>query len=165
MPRTLRDALLAAFVVWAGLIACKGDRGPAGPAGPAGTQGPGGTPSTTAQNLNVALTAARVTADRKVQVDYTLSDPTGGGIAFAGDVASSWTLAVLSKDPDNGIGAWQSLILAPVNGAKGSTSQPTSETSGTVENLGGGKYRYTYAAALPDGYDASATYRTAVFQR
>ena len=165
MPRTLRDALLGAFVVWAGLIACKGDRGPAGPAGPAGTQGPGGTPSTTAQNLNVALTAARVTADRKVQVDYTLTDPAGGGIAFAGDVASSWTLAVLSKDPDNGIGAWQSLILAPVTGAKGSTSQPTSETSGTVENLGGGKYRYTYAAVLPDGYDASATYRAAVFQR
>jgi OmcA/MtrC family decaheme c-type cytochrome len=150
---------LAVLVVLGLFLACKGDRGPAGP--------PGTTviPTDTAQNLNVTLTAARVTSDRKVQVDYTLTDPSGAGIAAASDVASSWTLAVLAKDTESNLAAWQSLILAPVSGALGQTSQPTTDTNGTTENLGGGKYRYTYATALPAGFDAAATYRAGVFQR
>jgi OmcA/MtrC family decaheme c-type cytochrome len=154
---------LAVVVLVVGLtVACKGDPGPAGPPGAAGATV---VPTDTAQNLNVALSAARVTSDRKVQVDYTLTDPSGAGIAAASDVASSWTLAVLGKDAESNLAAWQSLVLAPVTGAKGQTNQPTTDTKGTSENLGGGKYRYTYATVLPAGFDADATYRVGVFQR
>src|SRR5512141_33527 len=108
---------------------CKGDRGPAGPAGTVTSS----VADPNASNLNVALTAARLTSDRKVQVDYTLSDPTGAGISSAADVSNSGTLAVLTTDPDSQLPAWRSLLTRSVTGAKGKTDQPTSETNGVTE--------------------------------
>ncbi|HET9597044.1 MAG TPA: OmcA/MtrC family decaheme c-type cytochrome [Anaeromyxobacteraceae bacterium] len=168
MRRTFRQlAALSTGLALAAGAACKGDQGPPGPQGPPGSGGGVSTnPDPNAPNLNLAVTKASVNGDRKVVVEYTLTDASGAGVASANDVTSSWTLAFLSKDPANGIPAWQSLILgAPVTGANGTTQQPTSESNGTTENLGGGKYRYTYATALPQGFDQAATYRAAVFQR
>jgi OmcA/MtrC family decaheme c-type cytochrome len=163
MTFTNRESMLG-FVVIAALAAtgCKGDRGPAGEPGPSGTSA---VQDPTLDNLNLQLTDARVTPENKVQVDYTLTDPSGAGISSAADVTGSWTLAVLGRDADSSLDAWQSLIFRNVTGAKGATRQPTSESNGVVENLGGGKYRYTYATALPDGFDRSATYRAAVYAR
>ena len=162
MAISLRSATLVSLVaLMAASAACKGDRGPAGPPGSGGSA----VPDPTAANLNLAITAARLTGDRKVQVDYTLTDPTGAGIASAADVTSSWTLATLGTDPDSGLAAWKALLTRSVSGAKGQTSQPTSESSGTTENLGGGQYRYTYANPLPADADASATYRVGVYAR
>jgi OmcA/MtrC family decaheme c-type cytochrome len=125
----------------------------------------GGAFSPQPQNLAIALTAARLTADSKVQVDYTLADGSGAPLATATDVAASWTLAAVKPDPATGAPGWQSLLTTHVKGAKGETDQPSSESNGLVENLGGGSYRYTYAKPLPAGSDPAATYRAAVYAR
>jgi OmcA/MtrC family decaheme c-type cytochrome len=118
-------------------------------------------------NLSIALTAARVTPDGHVQVDYTLSDAQGAPLAGVKDATSNWTLAMVATD-EAGRPAWKSLILRHVVssiGAKGTTDQPTSENTGTTTDLGGGKYQYTYKAALPADAAAAttATFRAAVY--
>lgn len=162
---TIREwCLVCAAGLVLGSAGCsKGDRGIAGP------PGPNAPPVVaTGQNLNVSLTAARVTADRKVQVDYELTDANGAPVVGATDVSSSWTLAVLSTDPASNLPAWQALIFRTVTskapGIPGrTTQQPTSESNGTTDDLGSGNYRYTYSTALPDAYDPGATYRAAVY--
>jgi OmcA/MtrC family decaheme c-type cytochrome len=176
MRRTLRElATLTAALAALGL-ACKGDQGPPGPAGPPGS---GSTaPDQTGENLNMGVTRASVNGDRKVQVEFDLKDAAGSGVATANDVTHSFTLAVLGRDPDNQIPAWRSLILgAPITVGQRTTQQPTSETfpvaatapastpRGNLENLGGGKYRYTFGTALPEGFDQAATYRVGMYSR
>jgi OmcA/MtrC family decaheme c-type cytochrome len=77
-----------------------------------------------------------------------------------------WTLAELTKDPGTGFDAYKSLILqAGVSGKYGTIDEPTFENDGTLEDLGNGSYRYTYATALRAGDDLSLTHRAGVFAR
>jgi OmcA/MtrC family decaheme c-type cytochrome len=80
-------------------------------------------------------------------------------------VQNRFTLAVQQVDDTTGTPLWQSLILTPVTGTLGTTQQPTSETNGTVTDLGGGAFRYTFATVLPTNFDPKATYRVGVFSR
>lgn len=158
-----RGALATLALASLALGCSRGDTGPAGAAGPTT---PATTPATgqTGSNLVLTPTAARVTSDNHLQVDFKLADAAGNAAPSTG-VAMSWTAAVLGTDATSGLPAWQSLVINPnaVKGAAGTTNQPTSDTKGTLDNLGGGSYRYTYASALPAGYDKSATYRAGVW--
>lgn len=154
MPRAI-VVLASALAVAAG--ACSSSRGPT-----AASQVQTGA---AAQDLAVAIQAARVTPEGRVQVDYGLADAAGNPLAGVTDLVASWTLAQVVTDPETSRPIWRSLITARVQGTLGETDQPAAETRGTLEELGGGQYRYTYAAALPQGYDPSATYRAAVYAR
>ncbi len=81
----------------------------------------------------------------------------------AAGVAPSWTVAALSTNPVSGLAGWKSLLRTgsgsltnnPIEGpgtppaANDSGKQPGSERTGTVEELGPGAFRYTFANALP----------------
>jgi OmcA/MtrC family decaheme c-type cytochrome len=110
---------------------------------------------------------------------YTLTqDGQGLSGAAAAAMGPTWTLAALGADPVSGVPAWESLLLTgsqtlaslPVEGPGtppaqilAGVKQPGSETTGTVQDLGGGAFSYTYAAALPQGFDATRTVRVGVW--
>ena len=126
----------------------------------------------------IAITGATVTGGHVV-ASYTL---TQGGNGLSGSAATaarpSWTLATLGKDPVSGISAWQSLLLTgaetlaslPIDGpgtppgqVLTNVKQPGTDGGGTVQDLGGGKFTYTYGAALPAGLDPGQTLRVGVW--
>jgi OmcA/MtrC family decaheme c-type cytochrome len=105
-------------------------------------------------------------AGSAVVVSYRIS--AGGAPASlqqlaAAGVTPSFTLAALSRDPVSGVAAWKSLLRTgsatlaanPIEGPGtplaflDSGQQPGAERTGTVEELGGGAFRYRFAAALP----------------
>src|SRR5689334_5762756 len=139
-PLTLRHVLpLVAGALLLSLGACGKSR-PTDTGADGGTNGGGATALGAPSNLQIALTAARVTPDDHVQVDYTLSDAKGAPLAGVTDAVNNWTLAMVASD-EAGRPAWKSLILRHVVssiGAKGTTDQPTSENTGTTTDLGGG---------------------------
>jgi OmcA/MtrC family decaheme c-type cytochrome len=109
----------------------------------------------------------------KVAVTYQIKNngqpsplPVCGNAATGTCQDTRWTLAELTKDPDTGLDAYRSLILQTgVSGQYGTVDQPTFENNGTLEDLGNGTYRYTYATELPAGDDLSLTHRAGVFAR
>ncbi|MFO0581222.1 MAG: OmcA/MtrC family decaheme c-type cytochrome [Anaeromyxobacter sp.] len=137
-------------------------------------------PDTTVKTYAVALTGATVdAASKKAVVDFTL---TYGGQAVAlADLATlrpTFTLAELTVDPESGLASWKSALLTgsqtavsnPIGGpgthaenVLANKKQPGSEATGTAEALGTGGFRYTFANALPDGYDGTHTWRVGVW--
>ncbi|MFT3916207.1 MAG: hypothetical protein QM704_19660 [Anaeromyxobacteraceae bacterium] len=137
-------------------------------------------PDTTVKTHAVALTGATVdAASRKVVVDFTLTY--GGTPVALADLATlkpTFTLAELTVDPESGLPSWKSALLTgsqtatsnPIGGPgtrdenvlKG-LKQPGSEATGTAEALAAGGFRYTFANALADGYDATHTWRVGVW--
>jgi OmcA/MtrC family decaheme c-type cytochrome len=127
---------------------------------------------------SVVITGASVNGGHLV-ASYTLTQ-NGNGLTGADATATrpSWTLATLGKDPVSGIAAWQSLLLTgggtiaslPIDGPGTPTGQvltnvkqPGTDTGGTLQDLGGGNFTYTYGAALPQGLDPSQTLRVGVY--
>ncbi len=126
----------------------------------------------------IVITGASVQGGHVV-ARYTLTQ-NGQGLAgqAAAATAPTWTLAALGTDPVSNLTAWQSLLLTggqtisslPIDGpgtppadVLSNVKQPGSETGGTLQDLGGGEFTYTYAAALPQGFDASQTVRVGVW--
>jgi len=137
-------------------------------------------PSPTGYRL--ALTDATVDADRHVVVTFTLTkDDLGIPLASVTAVASpSFTLAGLLPDPVSGLATWQSYLLTgsglltslPPGGPGtppalilANQKQPGAEgvALGTVADLGGGQFTYTFAATLPAAYDPSRTVRVGAY--
>lgn len=127
----------------------------------------------------ISVTGASVDSGGHVVVDYTL---TQGGNGLTGTAASAtrptFTLATLATDPVSGVPAWQSELLTgsgtlaslPIDGpgtppanVLTNVKQPGSETGGTVQDLGGGRFTYTFQAPLPAGYDPARTQRVGVW--
>jgi OmcA/MtrC family decaheme c-type cytochrome len=161
--RRAAPAALALAVLAATAAGCTG---PA--VGPADTAPP---PST---GYRLTLTAAHVDADLKAVVDLTLTHD--GAPVPAADLPRllpSFTLAALLTDPVSGLPAWQGTVLTgariprlPLGGpgtppglVLSGSRQPGAETGGTFDDLGGGAFRYTYATALPAGFDLTRTFR------
>ncbi|HYD55057.1 MAG TPA: OmcA/MtrC family decaheme c-type cytochrome [Gemmatimonadaceae bacterium] len=127
----------------------------------------------------VLITGASVDEAGAVTVRYTL---TRGGQAVGGEPAAAlrptWALAGLTREPVSGIAAWQSFVLTggqtlrslpvagpgtPEDAILRDVEQPGSETNGTVQELGGGQFSYTFAAKLPEGLDPATTLRAGVW--
>lgn len=157
-------ALLSAAALVGAVSGCKGDRGPAGPPGPSGASSVAGQ----GQNLAASLDAARITSDGHLQVDYTLTDASGNAATMS-DVTTYFTAAYLGTDAESNLPAWQSIVLAPASGNQPAT--PTYESNsagnlhGTTDDLGGGRFRYTFATAAPQSASLGATWRIGSFMR
>jgi OmcA/MtrC family decaheme c-type cytochrome len=131
----------------------------------------------------IQLAGAAVNADRKLEVSFTLT--LGSGSVALADLATlrpTFTLAELTVDPESGLASWKSQLLTgsqtiasnPIGGpgthpanVLPSQKQTGSDSTGTFEivaagaaaALPSGGFRYTFANALPDGYDGTHTYR------
>ncbi|GEJ56497.1 multiheme c-type cytochrome [Anaeromyxobacter diazotrophicus] len=129
----------------------------------------------------IEITGASVDGARHVVVSFSV---TRGGEGVPGPaaraMAPSWTLAGLATEPVSQLPAWRSYLLVgdellqqlPVAGpgtppelvAKQSR-QPWFEDGGTVQELSVGTFRYTFATALPEGFDPAETLRVGVWLR
>ena len=171
MPLTFRCLPLCGAIGFAlaSLLPACGE-GPRGRAGEPGPPGPTGSPGPTPwiePGIDFTLTLDGAAVDvgtGALSVDLRLTDDDGvprsrDGISF------SWTAAILRDDPETGFPAWSSYFTVERTGAFGTTNQPASDSGGDWEDLGEGRYRYTFSVALPQGFDASATHRVGVYAR
>jgi OmcA/MtrC family decaheme c-type cytochrome len=164
--------MLAATLIWA-CEGDDGSAGPAGPAGPTGQQGPPGAdgpPAGTAIAIGdgADLTAEEIAAFGKLQatitgvtvssppvVDFTVLDANGNpAIGLAASTVRFTFVKLMPAEPDfnAGLPYWQSYIVRAVTpdqptgpSVLANAVQPTTESGGTLEELGSGQYRYTFA--------------------
>jgi len=163
--RTAPLALAAALVAWN--LACQ--RPTVGSVAAAQTtQGP-------------EILIASATVDGAGHIVATFTVGLDGIPVPAADVAllrPTFTLAFLSTHPVDGLATWESLLLTgrqtnpllppggpgtPPGQVLANMKQPGSETSGTLVDLGGGTFGYTFASPLPAGFDLGATVRVGVY--
>jgi len=161
------QVLAAVLVVFAG--GCTGPE--------VGTEVVGAAPST---GYRITLEAATLDAAEAHAV-VTFSLTLDGAPGTPDDVANArpaFTLAGLLTDPVSGLATWQSYLLTgagtllqlplggpgtPANLVLKNAQQPGAETTGRLDDLGGGRFRYTYATALPGGTDVTRTMRAGVW--
>jgi OmcA/MtrC family decaheme c-type cytochrome len=87
-----------------------------------------------------------------------------------------FTLATLAPHPVDELPEWTSLLLngsqsapikpsGPESASVGTLAQPGSETPAALDDLGAGRFRYTFALQLPAGLDPGDTLRVGVWLR
>ncbi len=181
-------ALAALGCLSLALAACGGDDGRSGPAGPAGPTGPIGLPGETGAIIvgnGSALTSDQVAAMGRIVaridsvtmnttpvVEFTLRTELGIRVLGLAPNTLGFTLAKLS--PGSSGEQWVSYINR-VQTAGGTTPQvlpqavqanTESGAAGTLEDLGEGRYRYTFATdpanvttPVPVSYEPSVVHR------
>ena len=151
-----------------------GATGPAGAAGPAGPPGPQGPPSgtpipvTSAQKINVAITAVSVPAGGGAPtVTLTLFNDSGQGLTGlpAGNIR--FVIAQLTPGTNGGSSEWQSYVTRDDGGVTNAQATTETATAGTYVDNNDGTYEYTFANALtayPAGpvFDQSRTHRVGI---
>ncbi|HSN90925.1 MAG TPA: hypothetical protein VLS93_06830, partial [Anaeromyxobacteraceae bacterium] len=140
-----------------------------------------GEPARSAQlagGPEIRIESASVLPNGHVQVGLTLSRG-GARLSRAEAVAlkPTFTLAMLSTHPVDGLAAWQSLLLTggqtaaqlppagpftPPGQVIANARQPGVETSGTFDG-DDGAFTYEFATPLPAGFLPTATFRAAVY--
>ena len=150
-------------------------------------------PSPNTAGPQITITGASINASNRVVVNYTVTqNGQAASAASSSSLAPNWTLAGLSVDPvtvvttpDDATGqvrppvqAWQSYVLTggqtlaslPIDGpgtpdafVQANVKQPGSESKGTVQDLGDGKFAYTFQNALPQNFDKGQTLRIGVW--
>ncbi|MBJ6752601.1 OmcA/MtrC family decaheme c-type cytochrome [Geomonas anaerohicana] len=139
---------------------CEGDRGPRGAQGPAGTGAFTNLSSSTAdQQANITFdqqnsTVNSVTIKSPPVVTFTLKTANGQPVEGIGRRNASgqltnlaFTIAKLVPASNGTPSHWVSYIVttAPTDGSAPSATRPTRDREGTLESLGNGKFRYTFA--------------------
>jgi OmcA/MtrC family decaheme c-type cytochrome len=191
-PRTLWFAagLIALSLALAGCSGSDGKDGATGPAGPEGPQGPAADPgpagppgeaAPVGMPTDLTLTITDVEVTSPPVVTFTVKNEDGHGYAELGANQIAWTIAKLV--PDGNTHTWRSYIRrvraarpAAVEGwrdapAMESAIQSDAEpgTRGTLEYLGNGEYRYTFATDITNvtepvevEYEPTLTHRVAL---
>lgn len=155
------------------LAACDGSDGAAGPAGPAGADGPAGPAgppgpppdgsiiigdgsALTAEEIEtlgkLAAVITGVTATSPPVVDFTVTDGNGDPAYGIAEGVVLFTIAkLMPEDPavNGGLPYWQNYVNRAVTssepGGLANAVQATNDRAGTLEDLGDGLYRYTFA--------------------
>ena len=115
--------------------------------------------------LRITIEKAQVNGNRQVEVTYRITGRNGEGRGRGG-VENRWTLARFGADAFD-FPVYVALVRTGQDMPNGE-KQPNFETEAAGErsaDLGDGRFRYTFAEQLPQGYDAAATYRVGVFSR
>jgi OmcA/MtrC family decaheme c-type cytochrome len=164
-----------------GAIGANGDPGKNGKNGaPAPDAGPGRdgrSAYVVGPGLKIEISDVTIPADRHPVVSLSMHDDADRpldrtGTLTPGAVSMSFVLAYLQSE--NGVvGQYMPYNVASVNGVTvnnvapvlASAMQPQSESNGTwaVVNADKGTYSYTFAAALPSGYDKTKTHTLAAY--
>ncbi len=119
--------------------------------------------------LVITITSASISPSGVISVLYTLTDPSGLPLDAAGvTTPGAITLAYVAAYIPNGQQQYVAYTTSQATGqALGTITRPDFELpafggGGTVTPLGGGQYRYTFAAQAPAGFDPTATNTVAV---
>lgn len=119
--------------------------------------------------LVITINSASVSPTGVISVVYTLTDPSGLPLDAAGvTTPGAITLAYVAAYIPNGQQQYVAYTTSQASGkALGTITRPDFELpafggGGTVTSLGGGQYRYIFAAQAPAGFDPTATNTVAV---
>jgi OmcA/MtrC family decaheme c-type cytochrome len=180
---TAAAAVLLAMTLGLGGCGSDGDDGAQGPPGPPGQPGQPGAPAPAppGETTSLRVEITDVTVASPPVVEFTVTNQVGRGFP---DLAQGQVQFTFAKLAPRAVGAghdWQSYINrtdpGPATAGPGGaavlplaeTIQATSEANGTLENLGGGNYRYTFrndvtniTSPMPVAWDPTLTHRVAL---
>ncbi len=119
-------------------------------------------PGPSVNELNVTITDAAVDVDDRPTVRFFITDRNGDPLPATG-VRLRFVIAVLQPDGTEYRNYITTVQTSPTT--KVSATQASSEDSsqGTLEDLGGGLFRYHFKITLPAGFDTEASHRIAIF--
>ncbi|MDJ0976028.1 MAG: OmcA/MtrC family decaheme c-type cytochrome [Planctomycetota bacterium] len=166
--------ILTCVLIGFSLAACGGSSGGGTPTpGPGGGTGPFALTGLTSDGF-MTIESVALTADSRLKVTYELND--AGTPLAVGDLDRDprFILAHIETDAMTGYTRYQAYTTRTVNGAVwpqggsnppalASATQVTHDSGGTLDDLGGGRYCYTFATQLPPGFDAAATHTLATY--
>ncbi|MGL6223737.1 MAG: OmcA/MtrC family decaheme c-type cytochrome, partial [Steroidobacteraceae bacterium] len=185
-----RVALLALLALGAGIAGCSGDdgkngatgptgpTGPSGPTGPAGSTGPGLSQSITSggfESIVPSIDKVTVPTSGKPVVAFTLTDENGVGLAGLTPANARFVVTRLAPPASAGKSSeWRAYTRVTATAGTGAwpgttdENQSTAEvgTAGTLADLGGGSYTYTFAQNITNvsdiPYDATLAHRVGI---
>jgi len=139
-------ALAAASLLLLALAGCGGGGGDE-------SGGGGGTPTqppapVTGRDLNINVTSA--TANGPPVVNFSVTDKTGAGVSSMTAADLRFNIAKLVPGSNGEPANWQNYINRAVSGAVEGTQERSAAgfAFGTLANLGGGNYTYTFATDI-----------------
>ncbi len=153
------------------LAGCEGSRGNQGPPGE-----PGSEPVVLGDGLNMEIEDATIGGDLRLVVEYLLSDDEGNPVDVLDlDGAPRFGFARIDTDAMTSRTRYQSYVVITAQGqdyvlngmsrtpALMSATQAATDSGGTTEMVEPGRFRYTFATAVPPDYDPATTHTVAAF--
>lgn len=166
----LRDALRGSWLVaacralvvavLAGLAACGGGGGGGG--GGNDNTPPPEPPAASINRLNVTIVDAEIDEDRRPVVRFFLTDENGGPVSADG-VRIRLVIAALNPDTHEYRDYITTVQTSPDTNVSATQSAAEDSTTGRLDDLGDGLYRYRFALTLPSDYQTSAAHRIAIY--
>lgn len=168
--------ILSCVLIGLCLSACGGGSGGGGTPGtppPTGGSGPFAL-SGLATDAFMTIEEVALTADNRFKVTFLLED-NGTPLSLADlDRDPRFIPAYIVTDPITGYTKYESFVLRTATGANyerggtqtpalASASQVTNDSGGTMDDLGGGRYCYTFNTPLPPGFDVNTTHTIACY--
>jgi OmcA/MtrC family decaheme c-type cytochrome len=116
--------------------------------------------------LQVTVDAVEITADRRVVVDLSFTDDLGqaldrAGIVTPGEISFGFILAWYDAANRDYVAYTTRAQTSPITGD--TADQASSDSGGTLEDLGMGRVRYTFGTALPADYNGSRTHTIGIY--
>jgi OmcA/MtrC family decaheme c-type cytochrome len=115
--------------------------------------------------LTITINSGSVAANGTITVTYTLTDPTGlpldyAGISTPGPIGLSYVAAYIPATQEQYVAY---TTKAATGAAVASTVQASTDSGGVLTSLGSGQYQYVFATKAPAGFDATATHSIGVY--
>lgn len=115
--------------------------------------------------LNITVNSAAIAANGTISVTYTLTDPNGlpldfAGVSTPGTISLSYVAAVLPKGQED----YTTYTTTSATGAAlGTIQQPGADSGGTLTSSAAGQYTYTFHTVAPSGFDVTATHTIGIY--
>ncbi|MDH4107122.1 MAG: OmcA/MtrC family decaheme c-type cytochrome [Gammaproteobacteria bacterium] len=146
----------------------QGDQGPPGDPGIPGPPGPSGAvPVTSAEQINVEILSADLSAANELTIVVGLTNDLEQGLKGMPAANIRFTLAQLSPGTGGASSEWAPYIKRDRGGVANAQATTETATAGDYTDNGDGTYTYTFANALPDypagpTFDSNKTHRVGV---
>ncbi len=116
--------------------------------------------------LVATITGASIAQNGTIQVQFTLTDPTGLpldrlGIETPGAISTSFVAAAIPAGQNDYVAYTTKAATATATGV--TVQQPSSDSGGAYAQTGNGQYTYTFKTTAPSGFDATATTTIGVY--
>jgi OmcA/MtrC family decaheme c-type cytochrome len=138
------------------VFAC-GDGGGGGKSAP-----PPEPPGPSANQLNVTIVEASIAADDRPVVQFLLTDAQGAPLP-ATDVRIRFVIAVLQGSGGEYRDYITTVQTSPITNEAATQASSEDSAVGTLTDLGGGLFEYTFEVTLPADYDRNASHRVAIY--
>jgi OmcA/MtrC family decaheme c-type cytochrome len=119
-------------------------------------------PGASANELNVTIVNGFITRDDRPVAQFYLTDHTGAPLAATG-VRLRFVIAALQGNGGEYRNYLTTVQTSPITNVSATQAAAEDSGAGTLEDRGGGLFRYTFAATLPGNYDRDASHRLAIY--